>query len=592
MAVTADLTAADTRSVAIVSLAHCGCSPELFSFVGIEQVPVHLLDLAALAEPDEQPRWLPCPQCGRPVQVTVQASLHVPQEDQLPALAYVRPAGEEPSYVLLPRGRFSLCGDLSCEAPAAELPALECLAALADPALWLPVDGSEEALVEAWGRPLSMHAYLRGQVADLFAGDNDTVLLQPAPGISYVLLRARDNVREAIEAFLALASEAGLDPATTIMCPLSAGTGQAGSIIENLGPQRDRCAAELAIFGLAELAPLRAATQDALEACAVEISGAEGEGRDEALHVEYAGLTAALPLAQVALCALAGGTTLTEAAALEAQRLRLKLEAANDAVRVIGEIAGEQAQIESATIESVEVRLPGVPQLGVANLASLLPKFGWSLDHPEARARLGRMLGVCQDLKGCSCGQARPLAHLRPDGCAASTGYQLLDTVEDDRGSRFELVVGEDCEHLVRWLPAGQAPSRDQLDAATARASFQACVAPLGLTPDAARAAWITGDWIATMLAHPTLARRLARTLASRLCFRTLEVVALTSDALLVAEDADWLEAAYASLLSAHPHDLPGEPLGYLCQISCAGPAAGTLRLRWLPDADHHPLAA
>jgi hypothetical protein len=36
-------------------------------------------------------------------------------------------------------------------------------------------------------------------------------------------------------------------------------------------------------------------------------------------------------------------------------------------------------------------------------------------------------------------------------------------------------------------------------------------------------------------------------TLASRLCFRTLEVVALTTDALLVAEDADWLEAAYAS---------------------------------------------
>ena len=154
-----------------------------------------------------------------------------------------------------------------------------------------------------------------------------------------------------------------------------------------------------------------------------------------------------------------------------------------------------------------------------------------------------------------------------------------------DAGASFELVASYDCKHAIVWVSAEAAPTETELEQALNTARFEAEATSIGIG-ETAIAIVLRRNAVATMLAHPRLSRRLARSVAPKLHARTILAWAPTTDTIVFATDEDALALGLAELINTHPHELPGAHLAYRNEISISGPASGSLKLHWQPVSE------
>jgi hypothetical protein len=564
--VSANLTDFDRQTVFSLRTCTCVCGPGLLALVEEVEVPFHQLNLIELAALNQAPLRCPCPTCGCETVAQYRASVMIPAESELPALAHVVIGDSEPQYALLARGELA--------GPAWT----SVIASLHDPESWQPVDPDEEWLAEYWGRPLSTMALLRVRFAYCLDVEQEPCLLSTTEGVKYLLANVEaDAAGESSVAILESAFSC-FGPQSAIPSFIRKAVGQAGSVAACLGPYRadlDR----VGLLGLADASVLeryvRQALADAGLDCVADDSGSDQEW---VLRVQLDGMTAELDLVEVAIRSLDYGLTPAEAAAVETKRLILKLDAFRSAERAFAEALGDRGTITQTAAGHLDIVLADGAGNAHANLASLLPKESWNLTVELAKGHLDHVFGAA---KRCSCGRSIPLAHLRPSGFSSEDIDKKATTITDDLGHEFELVASLDCDHIVCWPPAEHAPSDADLERGLEHASFRA-VAETVAFGDGPAAVLVSGESIATMLAHPALAHRLARKLAEKLHTPTLFALAVTTHTIVLASDDEALELGHAELINHYPQGLPGLPLYFAKQISIHGPASGSLNLRWL----------
>ena len=163
--VSANLTDFDRQTVFSLRTCTCVCGPGLLALVEEVEVPFHQLNLIELAALNQAPLRCPCPTCGCETVAQYRASVMIPAESELPALAHVVIGDSEPQYALLARGELA--------GPAWT----SVIASLHDPESWQPVDPDEEWLAEYWGRPLSTMALLRVRFAYCLDVEQEPCLL-------------------------------------------------------------------------------------------------------------------------------------------------------------------------------------------------------------------------------------------------------------------------------------------------------------------------------------------------------------------------------------------------------------------------------
>lgn len=495
MTVQASLTEFDSRVVQSVRVSRCGCDPGV-QLVGCELLmPAHLLDLDSLADLSDFPLPSQCPLCGEETVAVCHAAVFVPAEQALPSLAYVRPVEGASRYVLLAR-------DLAVDASE-----MSFRRSLLDPESWLDVEPDEEWLIEHWGRPLSMHALVRTRIAEGLGGGQPVEILETSEGLSYAFTD-RERAQDCLEYLAAWAhAAAGSGRLTTLPQMIEEGLGSAGSVVECLGAHSTYLVGSVGVFGFVETAALELGTRDALAACGFCVVGDEGEPRERILRVKRTGSSGAVEIARVGARAVLFGLTVAEAATLEVSRLALALDAEREAANTFADVLGKDACVE---LDGNQLNVIGPDKASSfkLELASLLPKASWDVSETFAR-EIVETVAASKTSKACGCGDAVPLAHLRPVGFAAWNGLSSTP-ITDDAGVEFELVPSLDCSHTIRWPQAKDAPTEIELEHGAQCARFRADAEAIGVGA-IALAVVLTGDAIATMLAHPGLARRLAR---------------------------------------------------------------------------------
>lgn len=568
--VSANLTDFDRQTVFSLRTCCCVCGPDLLALVEEVEVPFHQLNLVELAALNRAPLRCPCPTCGRETVAEYRASVMIPAESELPALAHVVVGDGGPQYALLARGELA--------GPAWA----SVIASLHDPESWRPVDPDEEWLAEHWGRPLSTMALLRARFAACLDVAQPPYVLSTTEGVKYLLASGEvDGAREAdgaCEAAAAILEEAisGFSPESVIPSFIRNAVGQAGSVAACLGPYRADLA-NVAMVGLADATVLERHVRQALADLGLDRVGVNCRDQESVLRVQLDGMTAELDLVEVAIRSLDYGLTPAEAAAVETKRLILKLDAFRSAERAFAEALGDRGTITQTAAGHLDI-VCTEGDSAHANLASLLPKESWNLTVELARGHLDHVFGAA---KRCSCGHSIPLAHLRPSGFSSEDIDGKATTITDDVGHEFELVASLDCDHIVCWPRAEDAPSDADLERGLEHASFRATAETVAFG-DGPAAVLVSGESIATMLAHPALSHRLARKLAEKLHTPTLFALAVTTHTIVLASDDEALGLGHAELINHYPQGLPGLPLYFAKQISIHGPASGTLKLHWL----------
>lgn len=375
MCVQANLQGTDERLVYLVRTSECRCSDGIVvDEIGVA-LPIANLDLNKLTElTDLIPEGTEarCLCCGRVNPVDYRAGFVIPADSAELALAWVVPTGGS--------GQLMLVQPAETDDPTV---VSRLAAALYEPRLCNPVEFDEFAVLESWGRPLSVHACLRRLFADFLKEDDASSAWQVTDGCLHLFVNDDDwepLVDEEI---------AQLGWPNPGVIPYEGFSGRVGSVADVL--TLDPSGASR-IVGIVDLDRAERASRAALSNSPFALDRVDGGSTDRELIVRIGPLEASLPLIIVGGRALVYGLTVEEAAVLEVERLRLRLNATIDAADALTEAAGKRACVLFGE-DGIRLVDGGGRTLGDIDLPAMLETHDWHISKSAAADAVNAILG-------------------------------------------------------------------------------------------------------------------------------------------------------------------------------------------------------